>query len=736
MVIGQQSVGKEEIMPRQDAPLSGLTGARKPLSGDDLILLSQTISGNLKSTYGTLADLLQYLFTNNPSTDGAITSLGYLKQVTTGGLLEGNGKADHPLNVKISAGAGNLLQSRNDGLYYGIEAPADISVLYVDSLLGNDSNNGTSTATPFKTIDKALSLVTGTMVQTILLKCGDDRPTYVTRWGKGIAQAGQLYIKAYGDPYLDGDIRWQKETLLAPNDAFRVYHPPASVPIQRPRLATSYGTPSSIGVVTNGVFNVHDKAKLVFSNIDLRLRAIDPNNNPFILAWSGAIFYASKDAQIVLEYCYITDDRRYPEVADGGRNIMLNTPASGLGNSSLILTQSRLRVSSSGRAATDYRPIVGVLNSLHQVWQGGISSGFNIEAMADNIYPIMDQYGEGSVLNGTVRDTAGNVLLPNSDYTHFSHPQSEIVIPNGSVTEPKIAAGAVTNSKIANNAVTDDKIQSVSASKITGVIPSANLPPASATVNVVDNLSSNSVNDALSANQGRVLAGQLASKFNSTGGSITGPTTINSGTNSVSLSLDGSLQIGNQLLSRRNINSEPIFSIAETTLSGEIVFLTYGDQLIFNAKDYSYLDSEDGWLHHTANVGRGKYKFETNCNVFEFNRLVYMGDNTFNHAVNGYSYLPNGVLLQWGVIDYSATSFLGGSQTDERYILVNFPLVFPNAALNVQTCVVAPFLTRFTDWLPQTAQISSSQFYIILQNWGNASGLADKPKVQWMAIGY
>jgi hypothetical protein len=88
------------------------------------------------------------------------------------------------------------------------------------------------------------------------------------------------------------------------------------------------------------------------------------------------------------------------------------------------------------------------------------------------------------------------------------------------------------------------------------------------------------------------------------------------------------------------------------------------------------------------------------------------------------------------VINYSETSLLSGTQTDERYISVNFPLVFPNATLNVQTCVVAPSLTRFTDWFPQTSQISASQFYIILQNWGDASGFADKPKVQWMAIGY
>ena len=717
-------------MSRQNAPLSGLTGARKPLSGDDLILLSQSISGSLKSTYGTLADLLQYLFTNNPSTDGAITDLGYLKEVTIGGLLEGNGKADHPLNVKLSPGAGNLLQSRSDGLYYGIEAPADISVLYVDSLLGNDNNTGSSPASPFKTLDKALSLVTGIMVQTVKLKCGNDRPAYITRWGKRISQSGILYISAYGDPYLDGEITNAKNGLIAPNNEFRVYNPSASVPIQRPKLVTSYGTPAAnTGTVTNGVFSTHDKAKIIFNNIDIQLRAIDPNNNPFLLAWSGAIFYGSKDAPIQLEYCYITDNRRYPEVADGGRNVMLNTPASGLGNSSLVLAQSQLRVISPGRSQTDYRAITGVLNSLNQLWIGGISSGFNIEAMVDNIYPIMDQYGEASVLGGTVRDDVGNVLLPNSDYTHFSHPQSAIVIPNGSVTEEKIAAGAVTNSKIANNAVDNSKLAdgSVTNSKIVSVDYSkiTNAPAQGVATPVVDNLSSTSPTSALSANQGRVLAGQLASKFNSTGGTITGPTTISSGENSVSLNIDGVLHIGYQLLFRKRSTSETEFNIGTTNTS--VVMIAYDRELIFKAKDFHYTDSEDGWFHHTANTGKGKYKFETDCNVFEFNKLVYMGDNTYNRATNGYSYLSNGMLMQWGRYD---TTMIEGP------VNIVLPISFPNGCLNAQATRISAGSDN-VDSDGGVLYVSSDQTTIQfnLQGWyGNSK--ANLRGFNWMAIGY
>lgn len=731
MVIGQQSVGKEEIMPRQDAPLSGLTGARKPLSGDDLILLSQTISGSLKSTYGTLGDLLQYLFTNNPSTDGAITDLGYLKQVTTGGLLEGNGKADHPLNVKISPGAGNLLQSRVDGLYYGIEAPADISVLYVDSLLGNDSNDGTTAESPFRTLNKAFSLVNGRMNQSILLKCGNDRPAYIMDRGVRLSETANLTLRAYGDPYLDGAIQAEKWGLVKNQDGFRTYYPPASVPIQRPKLVNSFTPLNNLGYVTNYAFSVGGKSSLIFENIDLRLSALDPNNNPNLPAYTGAMFYAAPSASVVFRFCYITDDRNFPEMYNGKRNLHLTTPAAGVGRPSLLFGQTRVRVE--GRSATDYRPFIGTPETFNQFWIERIDEGLGVEFMTDNIYSVMDAYGEGAVLYDVMRDDVGNVILPRSDYTHFSHPQSEIVIPNGSVTEPKIAADAVSTDKIINGAVTDEKIQSVSASKITGVIPSANLPPAAATTNVVDNLSSTSGTDALSANQGRVLN---QNKLDKSGGTISGDLTIEGQTYARAVWIQSNANNSNVAISLDSSTNQVLFQHSPISGAGGFKFDKRLEAASEIKSETLKVDNGNNVTTFSHQIGGGKSLIQTDCNVFEMNRLLYMGTNTYNRATNGYSYLPNGVLLQWGVIDYSETSFLGGSKTDERYILVNFPLVFPNATLNVQTCVMAPFLTRFTDWFPQTSQISASQFYIILQNWGNASGLADKPKVQWMAIGY
>lgn len=58
------------------------------------------------------------------------------------------------IKVKLSPDDGNLLQKRNNGLYYGIEAPPDTRNLYVSSSTGSDSNKGTR-AEPLQTIKEA-----------------------------------------------------------------------------------------------------------------------------------------------------------------------------------------------------------------------------------------------------------------------------------------------------------------------------------------------------------------------------------------------------------------------------------------------------------------------------------------------------------------------------------------------------------------------------------------------------
>ena len=69
----------------------------------------------------------------------------------------------------ISADEGNLLQCHADGIYYGINPPADLANQYVDPVNGSDSNSG-SRASPLRTIMKAIDrLPSGTQAAIHLI---------------------------------------------------------------------------------------------------------------------------------------------------------------------------------------------------------------------------------------------------------------------------------------------------------------------------------------------------------------------------------------------------------------------------------------------------------------------------------------------------------------------------------------------------------------------------------------
>lgn len=78
--------------------------------------------------------------------------------------LAGNAKG------KVSVGTGNLLEMRPDGIYYGIQAPADKSNIYVDCVAGNDTTGDGTKAKPYKTLNKALLESPQSQSNTIWLK--------------------------------------------------------------------------------------------------------------------------------------------------------------------------------------------------------------------------------------------------------------------------------------------------------------------------------------------------------------------------------------------------------------------------------------------------------------------------------------------------------------------------------------------------------------------------------------
>lgn len=61
------------------------------------------------------------------------------------------------ISVKVSNDAGNLLQKRSTGLYYGIEAPPDLMHTYVDAVNGVDAVGRGNRQNPVKTVAYAIS---------------------------------------------------------------------------------------------------------------------------------------------------------------------------------------------------------------------------------------------------------------------------------------------------------------------------------------------------------------------------------------------------------------------------------------------------------------------------------------------------------------------------------------------------------------------------------------------------
>lgn len=65
---------------------------------------------------------------------------------------------DGSVGLALSPDAGNQIELRNNGIYYGSAAKKEIRNLYVSSRTGSDSNDGSRNA-PLKTLAKALSLL-------------------------------------------------------------------------------------------------------------------------------------------------------------------------------------------------------------------------------------------------------------------------------------------------------------------------------------------------------------------------------------------------------------------------------------------------------------------------------------------------------------------------------------------------------------------------------------------------
>ena len=115
-----------------------------------------------------------------------------------------NSNAAGGVRVRVSAVGDNLLQQKDDGLYYGITPPANVANLYVDAVNGTDQDPnvvaGAGTrANPLKTFTYACKLAVNGTNRNIYLMADQDH--IVSSAAVAVVKTGTLLVRNYGAVY-------------------------------------------------------------------------------------------------------------------------------------------------------------------------------------------------------------------------------------------------------------------------------------------------------------------------------------------------------------------------------------------------------------------------------------------------------------------------------------------------------------------------------------------------------
>lgn len=246
--------------------------------------------------------------------------------------FSGDGSPGTPLQAvaRISTNAGNLLRATSGGLLVTLEAPADS--LYVSSSTGDDDTGDGTSALPYKTIRKALSLVPNFTSATIHLKAGD---TFDLLGEFGLA-AGASYNGARNFSVQQRRlvIDWYDDPLVPPRGSFPAgTYPYAAVELQRPKLLTSWYEYTSAGLnyVARFVVGAGGSLDIYGCEIGGMPGQPDPGTNGLSYG-NGYILGSEGSSSIVLWGCKMSDPHigiAYVRVTSGGSFGWLNTVGEG-----------------------------------------------------------------------------------------------------------------------------------------------------------------------------------------------------------------------------------------------------------------------------------------------------------------------------------------------------------------------------------------------------------------------
>ena len=105
----------------------------------------------------------------------------------------------------VSTDTGNLIQCRPNGIYYGIEAPAEIRNQYVDAANGDDNNAGTRDA-PLRTIKRAIDRLPSNTAGNAIHLHEDSVHIWYSSWNR-TADVGITFY-TYGENTDNAKILW------------------------------------------------------------------------------------------------------------------------------------------------------------------------------------------------------------------------------------------------------------------------------------------------------------------------------------------------------------------------------------------------------------------------------------------------------------------------------------------------------------------------------------------------
>ena len=188
----------------------------------------------------------------------------------------------------VSPDAGNLLQCRDNGIYYGIEAPADTAHLFFHPTKGNNSNAGTK-ASPLKTMDEGFRRNNTGTSWTAWLAEGVEHEMR-SSWGRWTGQS--VTMRPYGNNYDSvfvnnpvGSTNWARCAELTGATVKWISDAVDSAGQEYPRCLVSSGNTPTNAVTSYGI--THDTTDAAGSFVANTNSFIGGANLSFYIAGGG-----------------------------------------------------------------------------------------------------------------------------------------------------------------------------------------------------------------------------------------------------------------------------------------------------------------------------------------------------------------------------------------------------------------------------------------------------------------